>query len=139
MRGGDLGAARGEDASLWLRQLFAAIDARDAARFVSFLAEDATFTLGNQPALRGRTAIRAAVQAFFASIMGCRHEVLRSWGRPDSVVCHGRVTYTRADDKQVTVPFANVMVMRGELVADYLIFVDLAPLIAGQQPPASSR
>jgi hypothetical protein len=30
----------------------------------------------------------------------------------------------------VTVPFANVMLMRGEQVSDYLIFVDLAPLFA---------
>lgn len=139
MRAGDTGAARHEDASLWLRQLFATIDARDAARFVSFLAEDATFVLGNQPALRGRTAIRAAVQAFFSSIKGCRHDVLRSWSHPDSVVCHGRVTYTRGDDALVTVPFANVMVMRGELVSDYLIFVDLSPLFAARQPPASGR
>jgi len=28
------------------------------------------------------------------------------------------------------VPFANIMLMRGELVSDYLIFADLAPLFA---------
>jgi ketosteroid isomerase-like protein len=118
------------DATTWLRQLFAAIDARDTQRFLGFLAEDATFRLGNQPTLRGQTAIGAAVQGFFVSIKGCRHEVLGSWRQPDGIVCHGRVTYTRADDQQVTVPFANVMLMRGEQVSDYLIFVDLAPLFA---------
>lgn len=122
--------ARGKGATPSLRRLFAAIDARDAPRFVAFLAEDATFRLGNRPALQGRAAIGAAVQGFFASIKGCRHEVLGSWQHPDCVVCHGRVTYTRADDRQVTVPFANIMLMRGELVSDYLIFADLAPLFA---------
>jgi ketosteroid isomerase-like protein len=121
---------RGADASPWLRELFAAIDAKDTAGFLGFLAEDATFRFGNQPALRGRAAIRAAVEGFFGSIKASRHEVVTSWRHPDSVICHGRVTYTRSDDKQVTMPFANVMLMRGELVSDYLIFVDLAPLFA---------
>lgn len=119
------------DATPWLRQLFAAIDAKDTQRFVGFLAEDATFRLGNQPAVRGRAAIGAAVQGFFGSIKACRHEVAGSWTHPDSVVCHGQVTYTRADDTRVTVPFANVMTIRGELVSEYLIFVDVAPLVGG--------
>ena len=122
---------RTADASPWLRRLFAAIDAKDTPGFLEFLTDDATFRFGNQPALRGRAAISAAVQAFFASIKACRHEVLGSWRHPDSVVCHGRVTYTRSNDTRVTVPFANVMLMRGELVSEYFIFVDLAPLFAG--------
>jgi ketosteroid isomerase-like protein len=121
---------RSADESPWLPQLFTAIDAGDTPRFLGFLAEDATFRFGNQPALKGRVAIGAAVQAFFGSIKACRHEVLGSWRHPDSVVCHGRVTYTRADATRVTVPFANVMLTRGELVSDYFIFVDLAPLFA---------
>jgi ketosteroid isomerase-like protein len=123
--------SRNADTKAWLRQLFSAIDARDTERFLGFLVENATFRLGNQPALRGQTVIGAAVQGFFASIKGCRHEVLGSWSDPDGIVCHGRVTYTRADGRQVTVPFANVMLMRGERVSDYLVFVDLAPLSAG--------
>ena len=118
------------DASPWLRQLFAAIDAKDTQRFVGFLAEDATFRFGNQPPVHGKPAIGAAVQAFLDSIKACRHEVLGSWRHPDSVVCHGRVTYTRADDTRITVPFTNVMLTRGELVSDYFIFVDSAPLFA---------
>lgn len=114
----------------WLWRLFAAIDAKDTPRFLGFLADDATSRFGNPLALKGRVAIGAAVQAFFSSIKACRHEVLGSWKHPDSVVCHGRVTYTRADDTRVTVPFANVMLTRGELVSDYIIFVDLAPLFA---------
>lgn len=118
------------DASRWLRQLFAAIDSRDTARFLEFLTEDATFRFGNQPALRGKPAIHAAVQGFFDSIKACRHEVAAHWRHPDSIVCHGRVTYTRIDDKQVTVPFANVLLMGGEQVSEYCIFVDIAPLFA---------
>jgi ketosteroid isomerase-like protein len=121
---------RGADASPWLRELFAAIDAKDTPGFLGFLAEDATFRFGNQPALRGRAPIGAAVEGFFGSIKASRHQVVTSWRHPDSVICHGWVTYTRADDRQVTLPFANVMLMRGELVGDYLIFVDLAPLFA---------
>lgn len=123
--------SRTADASPWLRQLFAAIDAKDTQRFVGFLAEDASFRFGNQPAVRGRAAIGAAVQGFFGSIKACRHEVAGSLTHPESVVCHGQVTYTQADDTRVTVPFAKVMTMRGELVSKYLIFVDVTPLLGG--------
>jgi ketosteroid isomerase-like protein len=51
--------SRTADASPWLRQLFAAVDAKDTQHFVGFLAEDATFRFGNQPAVRGRAAIGA--------------------------------------------------------------------------------
>ena len=53
--------------------LFAAIDAKDAASFVSYLTEDAVFRFGSAPAVQGREAIREAVDGFFAPIAGCRH------------------------------------------------------------------
>jgi ketosteroid isomerase-like protein len=118
------------DASPWLRRLFAAIDSRDAPRFIEFLTEDATFRFGNQPTLQSKSVIHAAVVGFFGSIKACRHEVMAHWRHPDSVVCHGWVTYTRTDNRQVTVPFANVMLMRGERIREYYIFVDITPLYA---------
>ena len=39
-----------------LDRLFKAIDSKDAAQFVSFLAEDGEFRFGNAPAVKGREA-----------------------------------------------------------------------------------
>ena len=39
-----------------------------------------------------------------------------------------RVTYTRADDTTVTVPVVTIYRSSGDLIDDYRIFIDLAPL-----------
>ena len=88
----------------WLTQLFNAIDSRDVLRFLEFLADDAEFRFGNMPSVHGKQDIGAAVGAFFDSIAACRHEFADSWALPDHVICHGRVTYTRKDASQLTVP-----------------------------------
>ena len=122
---------RGDDQVLhWLADLFAAIDGKNVERFLGFLADDAWFRFGNLPPCHGKQAIGAAVGGFFDSIDACHHEVSGSWKQPDSVICHGQVTYTRGDLSRVTVPFANVLILRGGLIRDYLIFVDVSPLHA---------
>ena len=113
-----------------LQGLFAAIDAGDARAFAGFIAANGRFRFGNAPAVEGRAAIEQAVAAFFASIRGCRHEVQHCWSDASGEAMHGTVTYARHDGREVSVPFANVFVRDGELIRDYLIFVDVAPLFA---------
>ncbi len=114
--------------------LFRSIDAMDAGRFASFLTEDAVFRFGNAPEARGREAIRALVAGFFEMIAGLEHRVTDTWAQPGTVVCRGEVTYTRKDGTQLTVPFADVLVMRGESIADYRIYMDVSQLFA---PPGA--
>jgi len=114
----------------WLPQLFASIDARDAAAFCEFLSEDAVFRYGNAEPVHGRDAIRTHVEGFFQAIAGLSHQVERHWTEPDAVICHGTVTYTRHDGSTLTVPFANILQLSGERVRDYLIFADASALFA---------
>lgn len=113
-----------------LESLFAAIDRGDPDAFAAFLCEDAVFRFGNAAPVRGRVAIRDAVAGFFAAIGGARHELAESWDTGDALVCHGTVHYTRRDGSTLAVPFANVMKKRGELIGEYLIFVDGSELFA---------
>jgi ketosteroid isomerase-like protein len=117
-----------QDSGEWLRKLFAAIDDKDVLRFLAFLADDARFRFGNLPPCEGKQAVGAAVGAFFDAIDACRHELESSWAHADSIVCHGRVTYTRHDGSRLTVPFANVLMLRNGLIGDYLIFADTSAL-----------
>jgi uncharacterized protein (TIGR02246 family) len=112
----------------WIRRLFQAIDRKDAERFADFVAGDATFTFGNQEPVRGREAIRSAVAGFFASIEGTSHTITGTWVHPDSVIIRGTVTYTRRDRSTLTVPFANIFGMEGDLIKDYQIYVDTSKL-----------
>jgi hypothetical protein len=118
----------------WLHRLFDAVDAKDVPRFLEFLAEDASFRFGNLPACRGKREIGIAVQAFFDSIGACSHQVATSWEVRGFVICHGNVTYTRKDARKVTLPFANILAVHGNLIRDYLIFADVSPLFAQEVP-----
>jgi ketosteroid isomerase-like protein len=116
--------------SEWARRLFATIDRMDAHAFASYLTEDGVFRFANQPAARGRVAVEAAVSGFFSTIAGLRHELLREWRQPDSVVVEGCVTYTRQDGGSVTVPFVDVLDLCNGAISDYRIYVDAAPVFA---------
>jgi limonene-1,2-epoxide hydrolase len=121
----------------WCAPLFAAIDARDAGAFVSFLTDDALFRFGNAPVLEGSAAIRAAVAGFFAAIHACRHELHATWQGPHSFVCEGVVTYTRLDRRLVALPFVNVFELQDEKISSYRIYIDNAPLFAPAEPGAA--
>jgi len=109
-------------------RIFDSVDIKDTEAFLSFFVEDARFRFGNAPAVTGKEAIREAVDGFFASIKGLRHEILETWSGADTLVCRGQVTYTRTDKSEVTLPFVNIWRMRGELIKEYLIYIDIQPL-----------
>jgi ketosteroid isomerase-like protein len=114
----------------WVAALFASIDAQDVPRFLSHLAADACFKFGNLPAAVGHAAIDAAVRGFYASIAGLRHELLNVWTADTHVIVQGAVHYTRLDGRGVTLPFANVFELDGELIRGYLVYIDPTPLYA---------
>lgn len=112
----------------WLNELFKKIDAKDTAGFLSFLTTDARFRFGNSPLLQGRQAIGEAVDAFFASIRASQHRLLDIWSIDGTVICQGEVSYTRADNSTLTLPFVNIFRMQGRRIDEYLIYVDVTPL-----------
>src|SRR5512134_1539041 len=101
----------------WLRPLFRAIDAADADGFCAYLTDDAVFRFGNPPPVQGRPAIEQAVRQFFASIRRSRHQLGRVWHAAGAVAVEGLVTYTRLDGTEITLPFADTVVLRGDRIA----------------------
>jgi ketosteroid isomerase-like protein len=116
--------------SPWVWNLFADIDRMDASAFAAHLTEGVVFRFGSQPPALGRAAAQAAVEGFFATIAGLRHELEREWSAPGSVAVEGQVTYTRQDGRQITLPFVDVFGMEGQQVRRYSIYVDPTPLLA---------
>lgn len=112
----------------WLESIENSIDSKDANMFVQFLTDDCIFRFGNQPEIKGKTATRDYVAAFFEMINSSRHSIIDFWIRDDSVVWQGEVLYTRLDGKQVNVNFVNILKLNGKLIKDYLIYIDNAPL-----------
>lgn len=127
---GSTGAARAG----WLTDLFGSVDSLDTARFVGFLTPDAEFRFGSAPAVKGRQSIAAAVDGFFSTIAGCGHCLDNTWIEAGSVACEGEVTYRRHDGSAITLPFANVFEMAGDLISSYKIYIDIGPLYAEKEP-----
>ncbi len=110
------------------RQLLHSIDNRDIDAFMTFLADDVVFRFGNADPVNGKAAVCEVVDGFFGSINSLHHDLERVWNEDDAIICHGNVTYTRHDLSTLRVPFANVLLIRDDLIAEYLIFVDTSEL-----------
>src|SRR5438045_2342629 len=59
---------------------------------------------------------------------GVSHDLVERWHAGRATIVEARVTYTRADDSTLTVPVVTIYRASGELIDDYRIFIDLAPL-----------
>ena len=110
--------------------LFDDIDSMEPDRFAAHLAEDATMRFGNAPPIEGRQACRDAWAEFCAGIDGVSHELVETFRQGDATAVESFVTYTRKDGGRVRVPVATIYRERGGEIADYRIFIDLAPLFA---------
>ncbi len=112
----------------WITDLFASIDAMDADRFASFLAEDAVFRYGSNPPTHGKAAVRDGVAAFFTMFTSLAHTIDAVWSVPGAVFVQGSAHYGRQDGSTVTIPFFNCLKMGGAKISDYLIYIDPTPL-----------
>jgi ketosteroid isomerase-like protein len=110
--------------------LFDDIDSMDADRYASHLSNDVVMRFGNGAPVIGSPAVRDAWAAFCADLHGVRHDLVERWEAGAATIVEARVTYTRADDSTVTVPVVTIYRASGDLIDDYRIFIDLAPLFA---------
>jgi ketosteroid isomerase-like protein len=116
--------------SQWLEKVLQTVDSKDADALVKYLTDDATFRFANAQAVEGKEDILGMLKSFFSSIEGLSHKILESWQADDNIICRGEVTYTRMDNKTLTVPFANFFKMDGKLIKSYLVYVDASQLYA---------
>ncbi len=113
------------------QDVFTRVDRLDAEDLVSMLAEDATMVFGNNEPLMGREAILAGNEHFLTAIKGLRHRILCEWTIADTSIVVTDVTYTRLDDKQVTLPTVSIWrVGTDGLITDYRVYFDPTPVFA---------
>jgi hypothetical protein len=126
------GTRRAKEAAVALdtQGLFRTVDRMDAAGFASFFTEDGTFRFGNAPQAKGRSEIEGAVSEFFGSLKALRHRLVDEWSEGLTQISEVEVTYTRLDDSTVDLMAACIFRRSGDLVADYRIYMDLAPLFS---------
>jgi ketosteroid isomerase-like protein len=110
--------------------LFEDIDSMEPDRFAAHLADDVSFRFGNADAVHGRDAVRDVWAGFCETVDGVRHEIVEQFESGDATIAESNVTYTKKDGAQVTVPVVTIYRSGGELIDDYRVFIDLAPLFA---------
>ena len=110
--------------------IFADIDSFDVDRFVRHLTDDVTFRFGNAEPIHGKDAVREGVLGFWSSIDGLTHHLIKVIESGDTMVAKIDVEYVRKDGKHVTVPNADILVFTGDLVSNWQIYIDLAPVFA---------
>ena len=110
--------------------IFADIDAFDPDKFIAHLTPDVTFRFGNADPVVGRAAVKEAVTGFFSTIDGLTHHILSTYESGETVIAKIDVEYLRQDGKSVTVPNADILVFDGDLVRDWQIYIDVAPVYA---------
>ena len=111
-----------------IRRMFATFDAKDVSALAAFMTDDVRPRLGNAEPVQGKSAFVDAVDAFFASVEGFRHQVLNVWSDGDALVAEFDVHYSRLDGGEVTLPCCNVFRLRDGLVAEYHSYIDATPV-----------
>lgn len=113
------------------REVFADIDRFDPDKFVTHLTEDVVFRFGNADPAVGRQAVHEAVSGFFSSIAGLTHHIQDVWEvDAETTVLRIDVEYRRHDGETVYTPNMDVLKWKGDLVADWQIVIDVAPVYA---------
>jgi ketosteroid isomerase-like protein len=113
-----------------VRGVFAAFDAQDPAAVTARMTDDVRMRLGNADLVEGKARFREATAAFVASIAAIRHEITSMWSVDDVVIAEMDVHYERLDGRKVTLPVCNVFRVRGGLVSDYRVYLDIGPVYA---------
>lgn len=111
-----------------IKHLFEIIDRKDTSGFIEFLTDDVHFRFGNMPAVHGNKEVGQMIQGFYDSIKSLSHDLDNIRESDGVVVCNGQVNYTRHDSSTLSVPFANIFKMDGNLIREYLIYADTSEL-----------
>jgi ketosteroid isomerase-like protein len=118
-----------------IREVFAAADAQDADRSVTFFADEFVFRFGNADPVTDIETFRQMATEFNASLSAIHHEIrtFSTTDREGVVVAELIVHYTRLDGSEVALPCCNVFALDGDLkVTGYQIYMDISPVFAGE-------
>jgi 6-methylsalicylate decarboxylase len=110
--------------------IFAAFDAKDIAGLAAMMTDDVRLQLGNADPVEGKPAFVEALQAFFSSVARFRHGVTNVWSDRDTLIAELEVHYTRIDGAELMLPVCNLFRLRDGSVADYRVYMDIAPVYA---------
>jgi ketosteroid isomerase-like protein len=113
-----------------VQAIFAAFDSKDIGVLAALVTDDVRLQIGNAEVVDGKADFVEALQIFFSSVAAFRHTVTNVWSDVDAVIVELKVSYTRLDGTELTLPCCNVFRLRNGAVADYRVYMDITPVYA---------
>jgi len=112
----------------FVKDMYGIVDAMSGAKLAELMTENSIFRFANIPAVQGKEAVTGFLDNFFQSIKGIKHSEIEDWKTDNTRFATGIVTYTRHDDSNLSVPFSVILKMQGDLINEYLVFIDASEL-----------
>jgi ketosteroid isomerase-like protein len=120
-----------EAAEQTVRAIIAATDAGDVDRLSALVTDDVRLRFASAEPSVGKDRLLSGAEAFFASIASISHDVESLWSvGPETVIAEMTVHYQRLDGSQLSLPCTDIFYLRDGLIADYRIYMDIAPVFA---------
>jgi ketosteroid isomerase-like protein len=117
-----------------IMDVFATMDSGDLDAMVEHMTDDVTTQFGNNAEICGKAAFRALFNRVGQAISGMHHDVVDLWHAVEDFdvwVVQLSVSYRLLDGTTVTLPCCNVFRMRGDLVCEYRVYMDIGPVLEG--------
>jgi ketosteroid isomerase-like protein len=115
-----------------MADMFAAADSRDIRRFLGYLTDDVAFRFGNAPTMHGHTQVTEALTTLFQTVRKLRHTIVGVHSCGDVWAVETVAHYEDRYGRSFSVPACSLMVLRGDRISDYKIFIDNSEMF---QPP----
>ena len=114
-----------------VRTLIHAVDNADNDTIAACTAKDVHFRFGNAQPTTTQSELLAAAGSFRGGIAALRHTILNMWEVDGgTVIATMDVYYRRLDGGELNLPCCNIFRVEDGRVVDYLIYMDVNPVIA---------
>ncbi len=113
-------------------QVFAAADQLNLDEWIVYFTKEAQFRFDNTALVADHDKIRQAMAQFFSTIQTMHHEFVGMYEQDNVVIAEAEVTFICLDNKVVQIPAVTIFRMQGDLVQDFRLYMDAAPIYADQ-------
>ena len=114
-----------------VRAIIEATDLADVDRVSDLVTDDIRLQFGSTEPTVGKQSLIDGAAEFNGSIASIRHDINGLWTvEPDTVITEMVVHYERLDGQSLSLPCTNIFRVRNGKIADYRVYMDIAPVFA---------
>ena len=114
-----------------LTDYYAAMEAKDVARYRAYYVDSMTVTFANNPRIDGAEAFLEALSGMLSQVHSVHHDLVEVWeDEGGAVIFESLGTWTLLDGTKLSIPACSVCTMEDGKFIDQHIYVDNTPLFA---------